>query len=706
MKKKILVTSALPYVNNIPHLGTLVCVLSADVFTRYLRLRRENVISVCGTDEHGTTAEVKALEEGLTPRQLVDKYYKIHREIYEWFNCSFDCFGRTSSQENKEITIDIFNKLDKNGYIIENELEQSYCSKCKKFLSDRFVEGECPHCGYKHARGDQCEKCGKLLSATELVDARCKICCSKPEIRKSRHLFIDLPKIEPKLRKWIDKVKKRWSLNAVTMTDGWLKEGIKPRCITRDLEWGIPVPKKGFENKVFYSWFDAPIGYIGITKENRDDWKSWWLGKDVRLVQFMGKDNIPFHTILFPSFLIGTGDDYTLVSDLSVNEYLNYEGGMFSKSRNVGIFGDDARATGIPADVWRYYIMVNRPERADSEFSWEDFQAKINNELVANIGNLVNRTITFINRFFDSNVGEVKLNEKDKRFLDNLRKSVNKTTNLLDDIKLRDALREIMLASKAANQYFQENEPWFLLKKDKARALSVISLLANVVKDLSIMIEPFMPDVADEIRNQINTHAENWEEIGKLTIKKGHKVNKARVIFNKLEDKKMKEFQQRFSSKKPLAKELPLNLKVGKIVDVKDHPNANKLQVLKVDIGGEQRHLVAGLKGYYKNNELKGKHIVVVTNLKPAKLRGIESNGMLLAADDGKNVKLLLAEKSSPGEQVLIEGAKPGSKEISFDEFQKIRITVKDKKIICDGKILKTEKEEVAVDIGDGAKVR
>jgi len=341
-KQKIIVTAALPYVNNVPHLGNLVPTLSADVYTRFLRLKNENVIFVCGTDEHGTTTEAKALEEGVSPKDITDKYFKIHKDIYNWFNCSFDCFGRTSYKENKDITLDIFNKLDKNGYIVAQTLEQTYCKQCDKFLADRFVTGTCPHCGYEEARGDQCESCGKLLDAIELKNPKCKVCGNTPIIKEAEHLFIDLKKIEPKLLKWITKVEKNWSTNAKTLTHAWIKEGLKLRCITRDLKWGISVPKKGFEHKVFYSWFDAPIGYIGITAHYKKDWKQWWLSKDTKLVQFMGKDNIAFHTILFPSFLIGTGDPYTLVSELSVNEYLNYETGMFSKSRQIGVFGDDA----------------------------------------------------------------------------------------------------------------------------------------------------------------------------------------------------------------------------------------------------------------------------------------------------------------------------------------------------------------------------
>ncbi|MCK4521904.1 MAG: methionine--tRNA ligase [Nanoarchaeota archaeon] len=691
MKLKTIVTSALPYVNNVPHLGTVVCIISADVYARYLRLKNENVVFVCGTDEHGTTAEVKAIEEGLTPKQLVDKYFKIHKELYRWFNCEFDCFGRTSSKDNHEITIDIFEKLDKNGFIAENVVEQFYCEKCKKFLADRFVEGTCQKCGYEDARGDQCEKCGALLNLNELKNPKCRICGSKPVIKETNHLFIDLPKIEPELKKWVKNSNKNWSDNAVQLTDAWFKEGLKQRCITRDLEWGIKVPKKGFEKKVFYSWFDAPIGYIGITKECKKDWHKLWHSKDTRLVQFMGKDNIPFHTILFPSFLIGARDDYILVNDLSVNEYLNYETGKFSKSRGEGIFCDDAVETGIKADVYRYYILINRPEKADSAFTWEDFQQKINNELVANLGNLVNRTIVFINRFYDRKVpkGKPELNPE-KEYAD--------IEKLLDKIQLKDALKSIMAVSKLGNQYFQEKEPW------KTKDGNALFVLANLVKDLAILIEPFLPDTSRLIFRQLNIKPLKWDDLGKSSIKAGHKINKPELLFNKLEDKQVKEFKERFKGKQE-SKEFLLDLKAAKILEVKDHPDADKLYVLQIDLGREKRQIVAGIRKDYKKEELIGKNIVVVTNLEPAKLRGELSDGMLLAGGDKDRNVLVEAPKSNPGEQVIPGKIKINSKKISFDDFLKVKLVVKNKKVLADNSVLKTDEEEISCDVKDGSRV-
>lgn len=701
-KQKIIVTSALPYVNNVPHLGTLVCLVSADAYTRFLRLRGENVISVCGTDEHGTTAEVKAMEEGLTPRQLVDKYFRIHREIYSYFGCSFDCFGRTSSEENRELTIDIYQKLDKNGYIAEQEVEQLFCPKCAKFLADRFVEGICPHCGFEDARGDQCSSCGKLLNPNELKDARCKVCGTAPESRKTMHLFIDLPKIEPKLSKWISSAEKNWSQNAATMTHSWLREGLKPRCITRDLKWGIPVPRKGYENKVFYSWFDAPIGYIGITKECRKDWKDWWLDRKTRLVQFMGKDNIPFHTILFPAFLIGTGDPYALVSGLSVNEYLNYEGGAFSKSRNIGVFGDDAIKTGVPPDVWRYYLMINRPETADTEFLWNDFQAKNNNELAANIGNLVNRTMVFLNKFFEGRVGKAKLNDIDRKLIGDIKKGGEKVGELMDAVKLKEALREVMLIGKMVNNYFQKNEPWKLFKEDRERASSCLCVLANCIKDISILISPFMPFTSEKIQSMLNIKSLAWGNIGRMELEEGHAVGAAEILFRKIEDSEIADFSLKHSGKKE--QKFPLDLRVAKITGAEPHPDADKLMVLKVDIGPEQRQIVAGIRNFYRAEELIGRNIIIVANLKPAVLRGKESRGMLLAA--GSDARLLSAPSSKPGEKVSAEGMASETKEITIEDFAKAGLSVKGKRAAYNGKILKSETEDITVDAKDGEKIR
>ncbi|TFH05759.1 MAG: methionine--tRNA ligase, partial [Spirochaetales bacterium] len=370
--KRRLITAALPYVNNIPHLGNLIQVLSADVFARFCRMRGYETLYVCGTDEYGTATETKAIEEGITPRELCDRYYKVHDDIYKWFNVSFDKFGRTSTEEQTRITQDILLKLYENGYINERTTNQLYSEASDMYLADRYVRGTCPHCAYEEARGDQCENCGKLLDPSELINPRSAIDGSAPVMRETKHLYIDLPGIMPKLEAWMRtaSAKGQWAKNAVQMTNAWIRDGLKERSITRDLKWGIPVPIEGFEKKVIYVWFDAPIGYISITATHTDEWETWWRNpEDVKLFQFIGKDNIPFHTVIFPSSLLGSGEKWTMLHHMSSTEYLNYETGKFSKSKGHGVFGNDAVESGIPADVWRFYVYYNRPETSDYRFT-------------------------------------------------------------------------------------------------------------------------------------------------------------------------------------------------------------------------------------------------------------------------------------------------------------------------------------------------
>ncbi len=695
MRNKVLVTSALPYVNNVPHLGTMVCVLSADIYSRFLKSKKVKCIYVCGTDEHGTATETKALEEGITPKEVCDKYFALQKEIYEWFECDFDCFGRTSDVANHEITKDIFNKLNKNKFILEQETEQYFCNTCKKFLADRFVQGTCHFCNYKDARGDQCEQCGKLLTPQDLKNPRCKISNDVPELKKTKHLFIDLEKLQPELEKWMNSTSQKWSLNAITMAQAWLKEGLKPRSITRDLKWGVKVPIEGYENKVFYCWFDAPIGYISITKNSREDWKDWWHNqKETELIQFMGKDNIPFHTIMFPAFLIGTKDNYTLLKNISSNEYMNYENGQFSKSRGTGIFGDDAMNSGLHPDLFRYYITINRPEKTDTEFAWEDFQEKINNELLANLGNLVNRTVAFIHRFYENIIPEPKLDNKDKEFIEKVKERKEKVNQLMEDIKLKDALREIMQISKDANQYFQENEPWKNFKEDKQRSDNAMYILANTVKDIAILISSFLPNTSKKILLQLGIKDKlTFLHFQDMSIKKGHKTNNPRILFEKLEDDQIKQFKEKFAGKQE-KKELNLDLVVSEILEVNDHPNADKLYVLKVN-NGEKKQICAGIKTSYTKEELIGKKVILVNNLKPTKLRDVESQGMLLAAEDKENLEIIEPKNSKVGEKCFIENTENNNEEITIDEFLKNKLEVKNKEVFCNNFRLKTKNEDI-----------
>ena len=684
--KRRLITSALPYVNNVPHLGNLIQVLSADAFARFCRLRGYETLYICGTDEYGTATETRAAEEGISPRELCDRYYAIHNSIYQWFNIAFDKFGRTSTPIQTEVTQDIFKKLDAAGFITERAVEQLYCSQCGRFLADRFIRGICPNCGSGEARGDQCETCGKLLDPTDLKDPRCAACGSAPSPQSTTHFYIDLPKIKDRLEAWIKIAGERgfWANNAVQMTQAWIRDGLRERAITRDLKWGIPVPKPGYEKKVFYVWFDAPIGYISITgclfdetakglSDSRlipgdrkfSDWHDfvdyWWKSPDdVELFQFIGKDNIPFHTVIFPSSLLGSGDNWTMLHHMSSTEYLNYESGKFSKSRGVGVFGTDAVDTGIPADVWRFYIFYNRPEKSDALFTWKDFQEKVNGELIGNLGNFVNRTLSFICRYYD---GKMPAGTPDPVLWATVQKFENSIAEKLERADLRDAFREIFELSSYVNKYFQDAEPWRFWKEDPAKAGAVIRDLAFVVRDFAVLIQPYMPHSAVRIASFFGLAPSlNWKDIGRAEGIAPDAEIKSEVLFAKLEDSMIENLRERYSgsqkdrqtepaatgsgesagneSKAAPSFEETLDLRVAKIEKVERHPKADKLYVINLETGEgvngirEERTIVSGLVSFYTEEQLLGKRIIVAYNLKPAKLRGIESRGMLLAAGD------------------------------------------------------------------------
>ncbi|MFT4312076.1 MAG: methionine--tRNA ligase [Candidatus Woesearchaeota archaeon] len=683
-KQKILITSALPYVNNVPHLGNLICIISADVYARFERLRENEVLSVLGTDEHGTTTETKAIEEGVTPQEICDTYFAIHKDVYDWFNTDFDCLGRTSSPINKEITIDIFTKLQKNGYIFKKEITQFFDEKKQTFLADRFIKGICPYCGFEDARGDQCDSCGKLLDPDQLKNPVSLLSGEKPVEKQTEHLYIDLPKLKPQLEAFINKNKKSWSENAVSITDHWLKD-LQPRAITRDLKWGIPVP--GFEKKVFYSWFDAPIGYIGITAQHKNDWKSWWQNDAVKLVQFMGKDNTQFHTVLFPAFLLGTKDPYTLVNSLSVNEYLNYADGKFSKSRKTGVFGDSAKETGIVADAYRYYLTAIRPEQEDTVFDWVDFAQKVNKELIDNFCNLVNRAVSFTKRNFEGRLTTTEAFDIDYKKIEMLYQTHNQ----------KQALKEIIHYSKQLNHYFQENEPWKRIKTDANKAHVVLSTVLNRIYDLTVMISPIVPKLAQEIFAQLQITQVSWTNLGTDMLKPSHTVGVASPLLEKVSDERVLELKEQFSGKKTFA----LDLRVAKVESVKKHPNADKLYVITVVVGDHQRQIVSGLVDYYSIDELVGKSIVLVANLEPATIRGVKSQGMLLAGEYKDVVKVLECEQKS-GTQVLPLGYISSSKILPFSEFKKIKIALEDNRAKFNGKLLLAKEKEVTCELAQG----
>ncbi|UTC54033.1 methionine--tRNA ligase [Treponema sp. OMZ 803] len=787
MKRK-LITSALPYVNNIPHLGNLIQVLSADVFARFCRLRGYTSLYVCGTDEYGTATETKALEEGKTPRELCDYYHAIHRDIYHWFNIAFDYFGRTSTPQQTEIVQGLFKDIDKNGFIKEHAIEQLYCAHCNRFLADRYVRGTCPHCGYEDARGDQCEACGKLLEPTELKAPRCSTCGATPEPRSTKHLYIDLPGIVPQYEPWMQKasVEGQWSNNAVQMTKGWLRDGLQERAITRDLKWGIPVPKAGFEDKVFYVWFDAPIGYISITKCFTDltgaDWKNWWLEQnDIELFQFIGKDNIPFHTVIFPSSLIASGKDWVKLHHISSSEYLNYESGKFSKSKGIGVFGSDAKDSGIPADMWRFYIFYNRPEKNDALFTWKDFQERVNSELVGNLCNLINRTLTFVSRYYDGVIpqrdGMTSAREDVRAVTEGLRAaakySIEKITALLEEAELRDAFHELFALSSVANKAFQDGEPWKNREADPEKAEALLFELCYLIKDLLILMHPYMPEYADAVasflgikiwsgnvfdwEHPVQPRPENVLAWDNLLERRGlERVQKPAIIFKTLENDAIAAYRERYAGSqkeraaqagkraagkqaggeqggkkqqnaggkntsgnaaqkspekqkaKPDWADIPpeklftdyISLKTAKIISVEKHPDADKLFVETIDDGSESgRIILSGLAPYFAPEELVGADIILAENLKPRKMRGIESKGMLLAshytdADGTERVELVGMPGAAAGTPVTLEGAEAATppvqkpQAIDAELFFAVPFTVEDFRVCAAGKQL------------------
>ena len=763
-----LITSALPYVNNIPHLGNLIQMLSGDVFARFCRSRGYETLYICGTDEYGTATETRAIEMKKTPRELCDFYYNEHTKIYDWFHINFDKFGRTSNDECTEITQELFKDLDKNGYIKEHTNKQLFCPHCNMFLADRYVHGTCPKCGSEKARGDQCDECGSLLDPTELKNPKCATCGNTPEVRETKHLYIDLPSISKHLDSWMNKasVDGKWSDNAINITKAWIRDGLNERAITRDLKWGIPVPKEGYENKVFYVWFNAPIGYISITKQLANelvkagkasfDWKSWWLpeeseeGKNkapVDLFQFIGKDNIPFHTVIFPCTLLGSGHNWTKLYHMSSTEYLNYESGKFSKSRGVGVFGTDAIETGIKADAWRFYIFYNRPEKQDYQFTWKEFREKYNGELLGNLGNLVNRTLLFVNKYYEGKIPDAPVDEE---MWAKVRDLEAKITENLEWANLRDAFHQIFEISDLANKAFQDGEPWKTRNENPEAAAKLIHNLCYVIKDLMIMAHPYIPQYAEQILSYLGKQISepcygeapvagglNWSDLGKTEGL--DKVGETAVFFTPLDQKTADAFREKFSGSQAERKEkaegkqkkekkqekktepavLPeaeqpahfaknIQLKVAKIVKVDRNPDSDKLYVEHLDDGsGTDRVIQSGLVPYLKEEDLLGKHVIIADNLAPRKMRGIESRGMLLAADyndeNGKEcVELITAPWAEPGTKVVLDGddvnaEKPA--EIQADVFFQIEIKVCNrtvqiggKNLTAAGKALSTEK--------------
>lgn len=563
---RILVTSALPYINGVPHLGHMVgCLLPSDIYARYMRMMGNEVLYIAGTDEHGTTSEVGALNEGMDIKEYCDMYYKRHIDTYKDFNLSFDYFGRTSSPQNQEMTYHIFEQLDKNGYIEERVIKQIYSIDDKMFLADRYITGTCPHCGYEKARGDQCENCTKVLEPTDLIKARSTVSGSTNlEVRETKHLFLKLPMLEERLNSWIKTKEPFWPDIAYTIAQKWLKEGLQSRCITRDLKWGFSVNKPGFEDKVFYVWFDAPIGYIGITKQwadenpNERNWKDWWLdAKDVRHVEFMGKDNVPYHTITFPATLLGTGENWTQVDYLKGMSYLTFEGGKFSKSEKRGVFAEDAIKE-FPADYWRYWLVSNAPEASDSSFTFDLFAGVINKDLNGVLGNFVSRVL----KMTASKIGEEvpcggEFTSVENELVANLQEKVNNYFKYMNELEFRKAMNELRAIWVEGNNYISTTEPWTVIKTDPERAAAILRTCINLIRIFAILTAPIMPTTSEKMMNKLGLSMADAPLLKDFDVKKeiiaikaGDKFEVGDMLFERITPEVVEELKIKYGSDK------------------------------------------------------------------------------------------------------------------------------------------------------------
>ncbi len=563
---KILITSALPYINGVPHLGHMVgCLLPSDVYARFMRMQENEVLYIVGTDEHGTTSEVGALKAGMAVEEYCLMNHKRHYQTYKDFNLSFDYFGRTSSKQNKEMTYRIFEALDKNGFIEERVVKQIYSVDDQMFLADRYITGTCPYCGYDKARGDQCENCTKVLEPTDLINPKSTISGSTNlEVRQSKHLFLNLPKIEPTLREWLKTKEAFWPEVAYSIALKWLKEGLEPRCITRDLKWGFKVPKEGYEDKVFYVWFDAPIGYIGITKQWADedpqnrDWKDWWYdAKDVYYVEFMGKDNVPYHTITFPATLLGTGEPYKKVDFLKGASYLTYEGGKFSKSENRGIFAEDA-VKEFPADYWRYFLMSNMPESSDTNFSFDLFAGTVNKDLNGVLGNFAQRVLKMTASKIGSFVPQGNaMTDEEQTLIKTLQEHVNLYFKYMKEMEFRKALVELRFVWVEGNNYIARTEPWVVIKENEERAASILRVCLNLIRIFAILSAPVMPETAEKMLGKFGLSLDTSKGLKDFSVQKeidflkpGTPFEVGDMLFERIAPERVIELQEKYGRSK------------------------------------------------------------------------------------------------------------------------------------------------------------
>ena len=674
--KRTLVTTALPYANGPVHIGHLAGVyVPADIYTRYLRLKGEDVIMIGGSDEHGVPITIKAKAEGVTPQDIVDRYHKIIKDSFEELGISFDIYSRTTSKIHSQMASDFFRKLYDKGEFIEKTSMQYYDEEAHQFLADRYIVGTCPHCGSDHAYGDQCEACGTSLNATDLIEPHSAITGNKPVLKETKHWYLPLDKWEPTLRHWILDEHKEWKPNVYGQCKSWLDMGLQPRAVSRDLDWGVPVPVEGAEGKVLYVWFDAPIGYISNTKELLPDtWETYWKSKDTRIINFIGKDNIVFHCIVFPTMLKAHGD-YILPDNVPANEFLNLENDKISTSRNWAVWLHEYLVD-FPGkqDVLRYVLTANAPETKDNNFTWKDFQDRNNNELVAVYGNFVNRALQLTKKYFNGIVPECgELQDVDRAAIEEFKDVKQKVEALLDTFKFRDAQKEAMNLARIGNKYITDCEPWHVAKTDMERVKTILYISLQLVANLEIAFEPFLPFSSAKLREMLNIKDTDWAQLGSTELlKPGHQLGTPALLFEKIEDDVINAQLQKLEDTKkaneaasyvaaPVKENVDfdtfekLDIRVGHIKDCQKVKKSKKLLQFTIDDGsGTDRTILSGIAAYYEPEQLIGKDVLFVANFAPRKMMGIESQGMILSAVnfDGKlNVTSVLGEVK-PGSQV------------------------------------------------------
>lgn len=668
MSKRYTITAALPYTNGPIHIGHLAGVyVPADIFARYQRLKNNEVAFICGSDEHGVAISIKAKKEHTTPQAIIDKYHAIIKQSFADFGISFDNYSRTSLPIHHKTASDFFRKLYEQGDFIEEISEQLYDEEAHQFLADRFVIGTCPKCGNPEAYGDQCERCGSSLNATDLIDPKSSITGSKPTLKATKHWFLPLNRYQEFLEKWIlEGHKNDWKPNVYGQVKSWLDDELKPRAVTRDLDWGIPVPVEGAEGKVLYVWFDAPIGYISSTKEWAEregkDWRPFWQDKDTELVHFIGKDNIVFHCIIFPAMLKAEGS-YILPTNVPANEFLNLEGNKLSTSKNWAVWLHEyLQDFPNQQDVLRYALTANAPETKDNDFTWKDFQARNNNELVAIFGNFINRVVVLTQKYYEGEVPAAgALNATDSETLQQLSELTQKIEQSLERYRFREAQQELMNIARLGNKYLADEEPWKLIKTDAERVKTVMYVALQVATALAITSEPFLPFTSEKLKNILQLGTTAWEQVKQnptALLPTGHKIGVATLLFEKIEDDAIAKQLERLENTKQAnrqeaqaaaeitvapQKELisyddfaKMDIRIGTILSAEKMPKADKLLILKVDTGIDQRTIVSGIAQSFNPEEIIGKRVTVLANLAPRKLRGVESQGMILMVENAE----------------------------------------------------------------------